>query len=143
MGSAAKRQIGFVTDQKENKQFSRKDVQAEGPIINLLRIRITPYQLKMISPSKFVKLMLRSENGRVALDMVLKDSDSSLVLVPRSMPAISISMNAELFESLEGKTIVMLEDGAGKNKGYAIAALREVELMNDGKWTPAKKQFVN
>ena len=143
MGSAAKRQIGFVTNQQENKKFSKRDSLKEGPIMNLLRIQITAYQLKAISQNKFVKLMLRSKNGRVAMDMVLKDSASFLELVPRRMPKIAISMDADFLEALEGKTIVMLEDGSGKNKGYAIAALREVELMNDGKWAPPKKHFAN
>jgi hypothetical protein len=78
------------------------------------------------------------------MDMIVKDVNSTLELVPRKIPTIAIEMNAEEFkENIEKKTIVMLENGAGQNKGYKIAALREVELMNDGKWTAAKKHFAN
>jgi hypothetical protein len=138
MGSAAKKKIGFVTGKEENKTFSRKDTMKEGPIMNLLRIRIPQFQLKAISKSKFVKLMIRSKDGKMAIDMILKDSNSSLELVPRSMPSISISMEkSELLESVNRKTLVMLEDGQ-RNKGYALVGLSEVELL-DSKWTYKKR----
>jgi hypothetical protein len=113
----------------------------EGPRMNLLRIGITPYQLNAIKNSKFVRLCLKSKDGDFALDMVVKDVDAFLELVPSRMPGIEIQMNAEAFAgNVESRTIIMLEDGLGNNKGYKIAALQPVELMNSG-WWPAKKRF--
>jgi hypothetical protein len=149
MGAASKKkQIGFVTgkDTKPETGNRKRSVGplSEGPRLGLLRIRVTPFQYNSFVKSKFVKLRLNSKDGKFALDLIVKDTDSHLELVPRSMPSIAIEMDAETFgEKIERKTIVMLENGAGQNKGYKIVAIREVELMNDGKWAPAKKHFVN
>lgn len=116
---------------------------SEGPRLGLLRIRITQGQFKAIQKSKFVRLRLSSRDGKFLLDMIVRDADSHLELVPKRMRGIMIDMDAKTFEQGVGsKTIVMLEDGI-RNKGFKIAAIRAVELMNDGKWTQRKKHYAN
>jgi hypothetical protein len=149
MGSASKkRQIGFVTGKSTKPETGDRKRSSgplsEGPRLGLLRIQISPYQFNAIQKSKFVRLRLHSKDGKFAMDIIIKDSDSFLELVPKKMPGLAIGMEADAFqEKIESKTIVMLENGLGQNKGYKIAAMREVELLNVGGWTPSKKYFVN
>jgi hypothetical protein len=145
--ASKKRQIGFVTGQDRKPGTGNRklpDPLSEGPKLGLFKVRLTPYQFSAVQKSKFVKLRVVSKDGKFAIDMIIKDAGSFLVSIPRNTPALLINMEADAFqEKMESKTIVMLENGLGQNKGYKIAALSGVELMNDGKWAPAKKHFVN
>ncbi len=110
----------------------------EGPRLGFLRMRITTGQFSAIENCKFVRLRLSSRDGRFLLDMIVRDADSYLELVPKRMPGIMIDMDKKTFEeNIAAKTIIMLEDGA-RSKGFAIADIQRVDMM-DAKWTYRKR----
>jgi len=142
-----KKPIGFITaEQTQNskpvtgnrqQETANRKLPPEGPMLGLMRIRLNPGVYKSIAGSNFVKMRLKSGDGKFAIDVILRDSESRLQLVPLRMPAISLHMEPEEIGNLESRTMVMFEDGAGNNRGYAIATIRQVELMNNG-WTNKK-----
>jgi hypothetical protein len=151
MGAEAKRKpIGFIrTDEKAEEKkaetLAKKretglqpfKKEPEGPILGLMKIRLEPSVFRTVTASNFVKMRLKSQDGKFAIDTILRENESRLQLVPRNMPAISLHMEPGEVSNLETKTIVMFEDGAGNNRAYAIASVRQVELMNNG-WTNKK-----
>jgi hypothetical protein len=141
MGAAKKRQIGFVTTKEKEGKGSRKlpvGPLSEGPRLGFLNIRITHGQFSAIEECKFVRLRLSSRDGKFLLDMIVRDADSFLELVPKKMPGIMIDMDAKTFmENVAAKTIIRLDDGA-RSKGFAIADIQRVDMM-DAKWTFRKR----
>ena len=111
----------------------------EGPILGLMKVMLEPGVFKSVTASNFVKMRLKSHDGKFAIDLILKTANpgSNLQLVPLIMPAISLHMKPDGLSDLETRTMVMFEDGMGNNRGYAIASIRQVELMNNG-WTNKK-----
>ncbi len=111
----------------------------EGPILGLMKVMLEPGVFKSVTASNFVKMRLKSHDGKFAIDLILKnaDPDSRLQLVPLKMPAISLHMKPDGLSDLETRTMVMFEDGMGNTRGYSIASIRQVELMNNG-WTNKK-----
>lgn len=138
----AKKKIGFELPVDERMKAPRK-MGPEPPMLSVLRIAVSPFQLNAIKDKKFVRLGLRSKDGKFAVDLVCKDVDSFLELVPSRMPTIQVDMDAESFwRNVESKTIVMLLDGLGHSKGFAVAAVQQVELL-DSRWFGKKKKMVN
>ena len=146
MGSAHKRKpIGFVKPeemaddktrdarhQTQDQRLKTFKNEPEGPMLGLLKITVRPDIYKSLENSKFLKLRLKSEDGKFAIDLILKDAETFLELVPRRMPAISMVMSIEAFSrDVEQITIVHLEDGQGNRRGFRIAMIRQAELMND------------
>lgn len=143
MGDAQKkRQIGFITGQDTKHEpgpFSKKGpLGPDGPMLGLMRIRLEPGVYRSIVKSNFIKMRLKTEDGKFAIDMVLKNPESRLQLVPVRIPEISIHMEPQELSKLGAQTIVMLEDGEGNNRGYGIAAIREARLLDNG-WTNRKR----
>lgn len=153
MNPASKRKpIGFIkpeekADDKKTQALTKTENRPldtgnrkpppEGPMLGLMRVRLEPGVFKSIAGSNFVKMRVKSGDGKFALDMILRDSESRLQLVPLRMPELSLHMEPEEICKLETRTMVMFEDGVGNNRGYAIATIRQVELMNNG-WTKKK-----
>lgn len=142
MGAAKKKQIGFVTGRDTKPETGNRKLSAgplsEGPRLGFLRIRITSRQFSAIENFKFVRLRLSSRDGKFLLDMIVRDADSYLELVPKRMPGVMIDMDAKTFgENIAAKTIIMLEDG-GRSRGFAIADIQRVDMM-DSKWTYKKR----
>jgi hypothetical protein len=144
--------IGFIrTDEKTEEKktealVKRREMglapfkkEPEGPILGLMKVRLEPEVFKSVTASNFVKMRLKSHDGKFAIDLILKNAnpESHLQLVPLKMPAISLHMKPDEISDLETRTMVMFEDGAGHNRGYAIATIRQVELMDNG-WTNKK-----
>lgn len=144
MAPATKKKIGFELPGKEEKRRPKlKLMGPEGPMLSVLRIAITPFQFNAIKDTKFLKLNVRSKDGLFALDMILKDSDSFLELVPRKIPTIAISMELDDFcKNVEPRMIVMLLDGLGHSKGFKLTDMKPVEHYNSG-WFPKKEGKMN
>ena len=151
MAAVPKRQIGFVinenekNDEKQNRKLEtgNRKPPSEGPMIGLLKINLNPQLFKSLESIKFLRLRIKSEDGKFGLDLILKDSESVLELVPHRIPAISLIMASEEFEKdMQALTIVHIEDGLGKHRGFKIAAIKSVEMLNDEKG-PRKKEFLN
>jgi hypothetical protein len=145
MAPARKKKIGFdiASKETEKKKPKLKLMGPEGPMLSVLRIAVSPFQLNAIKNSKFLRLKVRSRDGKFALDLILKDSDAFLDLVPKKIPAISVNMELDHFyKNVEPKTIVMLLDGLGHSKGFKMVDIKPVELYHSS-WFPRKEPKMN
>lgn len=117
--------------------FKKKDIIGpEGPMNKILSIKIPSDSFTTLSRSNFAKLRIVSEDGVLALDIILKKSGAGLVLVPRQIPSISLEMDLSSFEkNFSEKTVIQLLDSKGRFEYYDISDMRRVEFMKDPLWS--------
>ena len=98
----------------------------DRPSEKILGIKLPPDLFETIKSSGFAKLRLISKEGAFSIDVILKKTDTCLMLVPKNMPMINVVMGLDDFESnFEERTRIQLHDPEGRSLLLDIVQMKK------------------
>ena len=93
----------------------------EGPYGRYFEIKVTPHKFDLLKEYNFVRIVASSVDFKLDRELLLKDIDTSLCLVPRYIPAILLIMEKEEYEEkVNSLTVFRLNDGR-RMRDYLLA----------------------
>jgi len=115
------------TDFGDRSGFRGNDILGpDGPAEKILGIKLPPDLFETIKSSGFAKLRLISKEGAFSIDIILKKTDTYLMLVPKNMPMINVVMGLDDFESnFEERTRIQLHDPEGRSLLLDIVQMKK------------------
>jgi hypothetical protein len=114
----------------------------EGPTKKVLKVSVTPKYFDVLKEFRFVKLNIKSNDGKFSVSAILKNRTSFLELVPMRIPPIDIIMELRGFQDNVGQdTVFSVEDGAGRAMEYLLLAIRPPSGENAAGWQSRKTRY--
>lgn len=97
-----------------------------GPTGNYFVLRVTKTKFDILEKEIFAKLIIGSLDKKFSADVILKDIDSFLALVPEYIHRVGLVMDQEQFkEKIDSTTIFRIEDGSGRYKDYLLTCITQ------------------
>jgi hypothetical protein len=97
----------------------------KGPYGKYFEIKVTPQKFDLLKQFNFVRIIAGSVDFALDYELLLKDIDTFLCIVPKYIPAVLLIMeNAEFDEKMNSLTVFRLSDGK-RTRDYLLAHMAD------------------
>jgi hypothetical protein len=101
-----------------------------GPYGKYFEIKVTPKKFDLLKDFNFVRIIAGSIDFTLDKELLLKDVETFLCLVPEHIPAILLIMDKlEFEEKMNSLTVFRLNDGK-RTRDYLLAHMTDRERKN-------------